>query len=57
MGIVRKTANWENWHNERHGVSGKELIRTLLSKFQPLIILMDEVLEYSTKAAGVMVGQ
>ena len=36
---------------------GKELIRALLSKFQPLIILMDEVLEYSTKAAGVMVGQ
>jgi hypothetical protein len=36
---------------------GKESIRALLSKLQPLIILMDEVLEYSTKAAGITVGQ
>ena len=35
---------------------GKESIRELLSKFQPIIILMDEVLEYSTKAAGVKIG-
>lgn len=35
---------------------GKETIRNLLSNNQPLIILMDEVLEYATKAAGVKVG-
>jgi hypothetical protein len=36
---------------------GKEAIRKLLSQNQPTLILMDEVLEYVTKAAGVKVGQ
>lgn len=36
---------------------GKEAIRKLLSQNQPALILMDEVLEYVTKAAGVKVGQ
>ncbi|MBD3343284.1 MAG: DUF499 domain-containing protein [Candidatus Lokiarchaeota archaeon] len=35
---------------------GKEIIRSLLEENQPVIILMDEVLEYVTKAAGVVVG-
>lgn len=35
---------------------GKEALRELLSKHEPLLILMDEVLEYATKAAGVQVG-
>jgi len=35
---------------------GKELIRELFVKCSPLLILMDEVLEYITKAAGVLVG-
>lgn len=35
---------------------GKELIRELLSRNSPLLILMDEVLEYVTKAAGIIVG-
>jgi len=35
---------------------GKEALRELISKHQPLLILMDEVLEYATKAAGVQVG-
>nr|MQY79011.1 DUF499 domain-containing protein [Bacteroidota bacterium] len=35
---------------------GKETIRNLLAENQPIIILMDEVLEYATKAAGVKVG-
>ncbi len=35
---------------------GKETIRKLLSAHQPLIILIDELLEYQTKAAGVTVG-
>lgn len=36
---------------------GKEKLRELLSKHEPLLILMDEVLEYTTKAAGVDVGE
>ncbi len=36
---------------------GREAIRELLIKNQPLLILMDEVLEYITKAAGVKVGE
>ena len=35
---------------------GRESLRTLLEAHQPLLVLMDEVLEYATKAAGVPVG-
>lgn len=35
---------------------GSEEIRELLEKNQPVVILMDEVLEYVTKAAGIKVG-
>ncbi|MEM4973443.1 MAG: DUF499 domain-containing protein [Candidatus Hadarchaeales archaeon] len=35
---------------------GREKIRTLLEAHRPLLILMDELLEYTTKAAGVKVG-
>ncbi len=35
---------------------GREKLRTLLKQHQPVLILMDEVLEYTTKAAGVHVG-
>jgi len=35
---------------------GRESLRALLDGHQPLLILMDEVLEYATKAAGVTVG-
>jgi hypothetical protein len=35
---------------------GREALRTLLEVHQPLLVLMDEVLEYATKAAGVPVG-
>lgn len=35
---------------------GREILRMLLSHHQPLLMLMDEVLEYATKAAGVQVG-
>ena len=35
---------------------GREALRNLLAAHQPLLILMDEVLEYATKAAGVTVG-
>lgn len=36
---------------------GKDAIRALLSQNQPVLILMDEVLEYMTKAAGVNVAE
>ncbi|WP_178139398.1 DUF499 domain-containing protein [Rhodothermus profundi] len=36
---------------------GREALRTLLATHQPVLILMDEVLEYAIKAAGVTVGQ
>jgi predicted AAA+ superfamily ATPase len=36
---------------------GREALRALLAAHQPLLILMDEVLEYATKAAGVPVGE
>lgn len=35
---------------------GKDKLKALIQEHQPLIILMDEVLEYVTKAAGVKVG-
>jgi hypothetical protein len=36
---------------------GRDAIRSLLLEHQPLLILMDEMLEYITKAAGVYVGE
>jgi len=35
---------------------GKEKLITLLSEHSPVLILMDEILEYITKAAGIKVG-
>ncbi len=35
---------------------GKEAITKILSENSPVLILMDEVLEYATKAAGVKIG-
>ncbi|MBL7062619.1 MAG: ATP-binding protein [Anaerolineae bacterium] len=42
--------------NLPHTAPGRESLRALLEAHQPLLILMDEVLEYATKAAGVPVG-
>jgi len=36
---------------------GREALRKLLSRHQPVLILMDELLEYATKASGVAVGE
>ena len=36
---------------------GREKIRELLSKHQPLLILIDELLEYTVKASGRTVGE
>jgi hypothetical protein len=35
---------------------GKEKLYNILSKYQPLVILMDEILNYANKAAGIKVG-
>jgi hypothetical protein len=35
---------------------GREKLREILNAHQPLLILMDEVLQYTTKASGVKVG-
>ncbi len=36
---------------------GKEELRKLLEQYQPLVILIDEVLEYVTKASGIRVAE
>lgn len=41
---------------EGHTGPGRDALRDLLAAKQPLLILMDEVLEYFTKAAGVTVA-
>src|SRR5260370_37963643 len=38
------------------GSPGREALRSLLLNYQPVLILIDEVVEYVTKATGVMVG-
>jgi len=35
---------------------GVNKLKTLLEKYQPLLILMDEILQYTTKADGIKVG-
>ena len=35
---------------------GREKLKNLLRKRQPLLILMDEILQYTTKSAGIKVG-
>jgi len=42
---------------EGHSAPGREALRRLLGAHQPLLILMDEVLEYVVKAAAVTVGE
>jgi hypothetical protein len=36
---------------------GREALRELLARHQPVLILMDEILEYTTKASGIPVGE
>lgn len=42
---------------EGHTAPGRDAIQSLLAAQQPVLVLMDEVLEYVTKAAGVQVGE
>lgn len=61
----KETTIWEEMEKQLAGKvktmkgktsPGREKLRSLLSTHQPLLILIDEILEYSTKAAGIKVG-
>ncbi len=54
-GVIEKQLTGKNEKLTGNISPGKEAIRKLLSEKQPVLILMDEVLEYATKAAGVKV--
>ncbi len=60
-----KTTLWEELERQLTGsvklmkgktAPGTDAIMELLSEHQPVLVLMDEVLEYVTKAAGVQIG-
>lgn len=55
-GMLEKQLTGKVAHFKGSTSPGRDAIRHLLSKNQPVLILMDEVLEYMTKAAGVPVG-
>ena len=44
-------------HDEARTAPGKENLARLLERYAPLLVLMDEVLVYQVKAAGVPVGE
>ncbi|MFN3921900.1 MAG: AAA family ATPase, partial [Caldimicrobium sp.] len=61
----KETTLWEEFERQITGEAsllkgmtspGREKIERLISKNQPLLILMDELLEYAAKAAGIKVG-
>lgn len=56
-GVIEKQLTGKNESLTGNISPGKETIRKIFSEKQPLLILMDEVLEYATKAAGVKVGE
>ncbi len=56
-GLLEKQLNGKTEKFSGQVSPGKEAIRDLIYRNQPVLILMDEVLEYATKAAGVKVGQ
>jgi hypothetical protein len=55
-GVLEKRLTGKNTDFTGQVAPGKEAIRNLLSDNQPVLLLMDEVLEYVTKASGVKVG-
>lgn len=56
-GLMEKQLTGKIERFERQVAPGKEAIRELLHENQPVLILMDEVLEYVTKAAGVKIAE
>ncbi len=55
-GLMERQLTGEIVRLSGQATPGKEAIRELLYENQPVLILMDEVLEYVTKAAGVKVA-
>ena len=56
-GILEEQLTGKIEHLSGLTAPGKEKLKLLLQANQPLVILMDEVLQYVTKAAGVKVGE
>jgi len=54
-GIIEKQLTGSVKKLAGNGSPGREVLREILQKHQPLLILIDEVLEYTTKAATVPV--
>jgi len=55
-GEIEKQLTGKNLKFTAQAAPGREAIRELLAAHQPVLILMDEVLQYATKAATVKVG-
>lgn len=55
-GVIEEQLTGKIEHCKGQVSPGKETIRNILYDNQPIIILMDEVLEYATKAAGIKVA-
>lgn len=56
-GVLERQLTGSNRTLTGNVAPGREAIRKLLAKHEPVLILMDEVLEYTTKAAGVPVRE
>jgi hypothetical protein len=56
-GLLAEQLNGSRAGFEGFSAPGREALRALLAAHQPLLILMDEVLEYVVKAAAETVGQ
>ena len=55
-GVLEKWLNGKTTRFSGQVAPGKEALRQFLAEKQPVLILMDEVLEYITKAAAVKIG-
>jgi len=56
-GVLEKQLTGKITQLKGNSAPGRDALRKLLSRHQPLLILMDEVLEYTTKAAAIKVGE
>jgi len=55
--VLEKQLTGKNEHLTGLTSPGKDKLKSLLQAHQPLVILMDELLEYATKAAGIKVQE
>jgi len=56
-GIIEKQLDGSNTALAGNIAPGRETLRGLLARHQPVLILMDEILEYTTRASGIPVGE